>query len=262
MCPNTYGRGEHREVTNGARVTEDPESNDEGYNYDRFGFDEYAVARDRGVEAGDEAVDATLYDRSGRRVELSEYWAERPVVVEFGSVTCPIFVETLRAMDRLAERYADDVTFLVVYTREAHPGGRIGPHGSFEEKLDRADRLHAVDRPRREVLVDDLDGTAHRAYDAMPNSVYLVGTDGVVSHRADWSDPDALATAIESLLAAGGRGSRVEPTSIEDNFQAPTPSFLRTLVEVLGRAGPGSRRDLLRSLPSMLVHRLRVRLEG
>lgn len=35
------------------------------------------------------------------------------------------------------------------------------------------------------VLVDDLEGTMHRAYDSLLNSVYVIGRDGVLTHRAD-----------------------------------------------------------------------------
>lgn len=44
----------------------------------------------------------------------------RAVVIEFGSYTCPIFCGHVPAMEALAKRHPD-VSWLVIYTREAHP---------------------------------------------------------------------------------------------------------------------------------------------
>lgn len=57
-----------------------------GYNYPRFYFASYEQARQR-VNAGYRALDETLYTLEGNKVELSDLWKERPIVVEFGSIT-------------------------------------------------------------------------------------------------------------------------------------------------------------------------------
>ena len=65
-------------------------------------------------------------------------------------------------MNRL---YGDRVIFAFVYTREAHPGGNVRQPVTLEEKVEHAhllQEIHSVDWP---VLVDDLDGTLHRALD-------------------------------------------------------------------------------------------------
>ena len=65
-------------------------------------------------------------------------------------------------------------------------------HRSLREKLRSAGDLRTLERVGRSILVDDVDGKTHLAYGAMPNSVYLIGRDGAISHRADWVSPSLL----------------------------------------------------------------------
>ena len=54
-------------------------------------------------------------------------------------------------------------------------------------------------------LVDDMDDTANRAYDAYPDRLYLVGRDGRIAYRGGPGpfgfDPDELEAAIRTELA-------------------------------------------------------------
>ena len=58
---------------------------------------------------------------------------------------------------------------MFIYTREAHPGENVPCHDSFERKLASAKLLAEEAGIRRDILVDDLEGTVHRAYGLMPN---------------------------------------------------------------------------------------------
>jgi len=227
------------------------------YNYPHFRVEHYFDGtREPGVRAGGVAPSATLGTLEDEVVDLEECWADTPAVFEFGSVTCPIFRANVEPVNRVAESYADAVEFYLVYVREAHPGPRCGPHESMERKRSLA-REVASDVTHRTVLVDDLEGSVHTAFDAMPNSVHLVGSDGVVAYRADWLDPDALEAAVEELLAAGGRGVDVDPIDVTDNFRSPDPSILEGARRAFGRAGVGSAVDFARALPRLAWHRLR-----
>lgn len=236
------------------------ESSGEGgtaYNYEHF--DVSAAEVERGLTAGDEAVDVPLYTLDGGTVHLADLWTDRPTVLEFGSITCPVFTSKVGTMDALARTYAEEASFYVVYTREAHPGQDYPAHRSLEEKLSNAADACEYESIDRTVLVDDVDGRMHRRYVALPNAAYLIGTDGVVAHQADWLDPEALEEALETLLDRGGRGADVMPTHLEDNFEKPTSGTVSELYRVLSRAGPGSLRDFLTAMPRMLLYRYRQR---
>lgn len=62
---------------------------------------------------------------------------------------------------------------MFVYTHEAHPGERVPHHDSFETKLANARLLCDEVGIRRPILVDDHDGTVHRAYRELPNMTWV-----------------------------------------------------------------------------------------
>ena len=45
----------------------------------------------------------------------------RPLVVNFGSSTCPVFMEMLKKYRRLIDQFSEVADFVVVYIEEAHP---------------------------------------------------------------------------------------------------------------------------------------------
>jgi hypothetical protein len=101
-------------------------------------------------------------DLDGNVVRLSDFGG-RPVVLEFGSYTCPIFSDRVPDMERLAREHPEG-TFLVIYSREAHPGEQRGAHRSLTEKRAAGHKLALEEAIARRVLVDGLDGSTHRAY--------------------------------------------------------------------------------------------------
>ncbi len=226
------------------------------YNYQHFGFSSYVQGTQRRVAEGERALDAVLFDLEGRRVQLSSLWREKPIAVEFGSITCPVFVSKVPTMNGVAEQYKGEVDFYVLlyaYPREVHPGRNYPAHQSLDSKLQCAADLVRAEGVGRTILVDDVDGKTHQAYGAMPNSVYLIGTDGVIAHRADWVNPGYLEEQIGSLLEAGGEGSAVTPTSLSGNFTQVNSNAMATALRVFARAGLASGADFFLSFPA-IVH--------
>lgn len=58
-------------------------------------------------------------------------------------------------------------------------------------------------------MVDDLAGTVHRTYGGMSDSLYLLDADGRVAFYGMWASVPVLKTALDELLARGGRGAPV-----------------------------------------------------
>jgi hypothetical protein len=100
------------------------------------------------------------------------------------------------------------VAWYFVYTREAHPGEHVGHHGSFETKLANARLLRDEVGIRRPILVDDLEGTAHRAYGLLPNMTWVIGRGGRILYRADWTS----AANVEAFLDRHEAGRARRPS--------------------------------------------------
>ncbi len=113
---------------------------------------------------------------------------------------------------KLREKYrSQGFEFFIVYVREAHPGENFPHHGSFEQKLAHAEKLRELEGIEIPILVDDLAGTAHRAYGLLPNMVYLIERDGTVVYKSDWSDSHELDGMCESLIRLDGMRARGVP---------------------------------------------------
>jgi hypothetical protein len=106
-------------------------------------------------------------------------------------------------MDALADRYADrGVTSVFLYTREAHPAENYRHHTSMDVKRANARAFREHCNVRRRVLLDDLEGAAHRAYGILPNMTYIVGR-GMILYKAAWTAvadiEDALRQSMDAL---------------------------------------------------------------
>src|SRR5207249_3707171 len=73
-----------------------------------------------GIASGAEAPDFSLSSPSGSAAPRLSSLRGKPVVLIFGSYTCPKFRSQVDALNRLSERYRDRAVFLLVYIREAH----------------------------------------------------------------------------------------------------------------------------------------------
>jgi len=152
-------------------------------------------------------------------------------------------------MGSLAKEFAGKADFYILYVREAHPGGNYPAQTSFEEKLQHARDLKRLENiGTRTILVDDLHGTMHGDYGARPNSVYVIGRDGIILFRADWNAPQEVRTQLNRLLEKDGYASRLEAVDLTGNFTSLTPKALLEQARVFRRAGYGSLVDFVVAL--------------
>jgi hypothetical protein len=173
------------------------------YNYERFSRErlhEFVDARFSGPEAGEQAPDFSAESLEGETLRLSDYQGEKNVLLVFGSATCPMTAATIGELNALHDEFRDEVEFLFVYVREAHPGERVPAHGAMDEKIAAARLLRNAEDLEMPVLVDDLRGSIHRQYSGLPNPAFLIDKSGHVAFRSMWANPEALAAAIDELL--------------------------------------------------------------
>ncbi len=158
----------------------------ENYNYARFKMSNYELGYFPGPKAGEPVnYDYTFRTLDGREVRLADYKGKW-LVIESGSLTCPMYVKNVKPIDTLRAKYPD-VAFLVVYVREAHPGSKLKPAQTMEEKVAYAQRNKDDYNDPRDFLVDSVDGKWHHDWGLLPNMVYIISPEGRVIYRADWS---------------------------------------------------------------------------
>lgn len=222
------------------------------YNYPAFSWDleEGELARwlAEGPRKGEIAPDFDLTDLDGNDVRLSDLRGG-PVVIEFGSYSCPIFSDRVPQMERLAREHPE-AAFLVIAIREAHPGELLPQHATLADKRSAARKLAIEEGIGRRVLVDDLEGTVHRAYGGAWNPVYLLDADGRVVFRRAWNHPDEVAAALAALEVSATlpAGETVE--------MAPLQGRQAIGVRLLERGGHQALLDFYRGAPPPVRQRL------
>lgn len=176
-----------------------------GYNYDQFSRDllrEWAQPSFPGPEAGERVPNFKAKTLEGDTLRLDDFRGKKNVLLLFGSATCPMTAASIGAVNELYVQFGgDDLEFIFVYVREAHPGERVPAHQSMTDKIAAAWYLRKEEGLEMPVVVDDLRGSIHRDYGALPNAAFLVDKSGCVAFRSKWSNPEALAAALEELLA-------------------------------------------------------------
>src|SRR3954451_16925517 len=168
------------------------------YNYEQFNREMLPdLKKQEGPEPGDVAPDFTLRTLDGDKLSLSDFEEHKNVVLTFGSATCPITLGSIGGLKNLYDKYrGDDVEFLFVYVREAHPGEEIPAHDSMDDKFRAAQLFRDEEDLKMPLLVDDLRGSVHRKYGKLPNPSYLIDRSGRVAFRALWAQPDVIENAI------------------------------------------------------------------
>jgi hypothetical protein len=225
----------------------------DGSNYNYPAFERRMIADDMrfggGPRPGEPAPPIDLPTVSGEGFRLADCRGLRPVLLEFGSITCPMAAGARPALLRLWRDFGDRVELVSVYVREAHPGERYPRHESLEQKM-----AHARDWAERDprpwtVAVDRLDGAVHRAYRPLPNSVYLIDSSGHVAFRALWAAAERLLRKkLEELLAAEAKGAL--PADLGERANRLLPLFHGAVEfdDTMARAGEKAARDVRREM--------------
>jgi thiol-disulfide isomerase/thioredoxin len=173
------------------------------------------------LKVGDIAPDFTLNTKEGNHeVKLSSFRGQRPVVLVFGSYTCPPFREHVGALESLYDKHKDQVEFFMIYIKEAHPkdgwvmpkneqlGIRVDDPKTLEERVAMANTACSKLEIKWPCLVDDMKNTANLAYSAWPDRIYIIGADGRIALLGD-QGPRGFAPGVEHatrwLERFGGR---------------------------------------------------------
>lgn len=218
----------------------------DAYNYDIFEPAPYVRSDCTGPTPGTSLAGIEVERLDGTTTTLDAL-TDGVVVLETGSTTCPLYRRNIPKMRAVADRHPQ-ATFVLLYTREAHPGERRGAHVDMPDKRSVAASLPDAAGEWREILIDDLDGTLHRRLEGAPDSATILDGSGTVLAYIHDADPAAVAELLGQVRA--GRGD----LDARIRFRPPTP---RVAFAALLTGGWQAVRDFARGLPALAAWRLR-----
>jgi cytochrome oxidase Cu insertion factor (SCO1/SenC/PrrC family) len=163
------------------------------------------------------APDFTLPDMAGKQTLKLSGLRGKPIVLVFGSCTCPPFVRSTEAVEQLFKQYGDRAHFVLVYVREAHPtDGWAQPNNPFqirsprsiEERRQVARDFAAKLKLTVPIVVDSIDDATEAAYCVWPNRMVILDASGKIADVGS-AGPQGTATSarkapsvLERLLGA------------------------------------------------------------
>jgi len=169
---------------------------------------------------GQKAPNFALKDIDGNSVSLDQLIGTKPIVLQLGSHSCPVYRYRRFTMETLRKKYAGRVHFQMVYTIEAHPDGSKSPYaeGEWLTWWNRATNTR-VSQPRSSleristaamsrdtlglkysVAVDGMNDTVWKAYGSASSPGFVIDREGRIVLRQVWIDPVEIDKTLESLL--------------------------------------------------------------
>ena len=153
-------------------------------------------------------------------------------------------------MDAIADRHADRaVSSVFIYTREAHPGEIYRHHATMDDKRHHARALRDVVGIKRRILLDDVEGAAHRAYGTLPNMTWIFGRGGLILYKAAWTNAQDLEESLKHSLDGLERrvkGDKLPFYSERLSWRVRDDNTFRAMLE---RCGPQAVSDFFDNRP-------------
>ena len=202
---------------------------------------------------GDSFPSFELLTTNGDRLVNDDVFGHKPVLMIFGSMTCPMTASAAPSVQELHDEFGDRVDFIMLYVREAHPGEHFTQSETMEEKLEHARALQEFYDIQWTVAADNIDGDLHRALDPKPNAAFLMNSEGIILFRSLWAaDRDAMRQALAA--AAAGRAPERKQS---ETLLGPVIRAMGQVQEVMKRGGPQAVSDLWRAgFPMALAGRV------
>jgi tetratricopeptide (TPR) repeat protein len=176
----------------------------------------------------DPAPDFTLADSaSGKPVSLHQFRGKSPVVLIFGSYTCPNFRSAAASLKSMQQRYGSRIPFLLVYIREAHSTGdtngnwqstrnerdgvTLTPAATLADKRDHARMCSRTLHLPFPALVDGMDGAVETAYHAWPSRAFIIDRRGRVLYATRLTELTFHPAEMEAALRTQANGGPAHP---------------------------------------------------
>lgn len=212
-------------------------------------------------EPAPEILATTLEGRqialAGLRIPKEEGGKPRLIVLQFGSITEPVFRSRVGAVERLAAKYPQGVHFVVVYQQEAHPAD--SDHAlEFNQKegFDIADPATVIERQtlarqaaerlkikNQTVIVDAWNNTTALRYGSYPNMTFIIDAKGILQAGYPWMDTAKVGAALDALIAGRALSADLKG-SVKPSAAAPL-DVPAAAVNMAGGRGPAAVAQIL-----------------
>lgn len=204
-------------------------------------------------KAGEPFPEFELTTTEGDIISKQDFINNKPLLLVFGSLTCPMTASAMPRLESLHKKFGDKVEFVLLNVREAHPGEYLPQPETTESKMEHARQLKQLYGLHWTVANDDINGSLHRLLDPKPNAAFIMSSTGDVLFRSLWaSDEEALTEALDKLV----HGKALVKTQSQ-NTLLPVMRAMGVVYEVMQRGGPSAVRDLwLAGFPMALAGKL------
>jgi peroxiredoxin len=198
-----------------------------------YGFLRYGLPNwHRGdLKVGDRAPDVQLVALDGQTTfHLRDRIGGKPLVLIFGSFTCPPFRRNTGDIGKLYEDYRDHARFLQVYIREAHPqdewqmASNRRDNVLYTQPQTRAERIAIANEYIKRMhvslpfAIDNMNNSVNLLYAAWPERIYIIDDQGQIVYRGalgpfGYHPEEARAWLAAHLDAAGSaaKSAKLQP---------------------------------------------------
>jgi hypothetical protein len=162
------------------------------------------------------AIEAT--DAAKNPVSLQSLAGDpaEPILLQFGSLTEPIFRLHASAVDKLAQKYGGKIKCIILYTTEAHAAdgpdpldvntveaSNIAAPTNLAERIKLAQQTFDRLKIKNQTLaIDAWNDTTFKRYGARPNMTFLIDAQGNLAAAYPWMDLKKVTAAIPEVLAS------------------------------------------------------------
>ena len=177
-----------------------------------------------GIPVGSEAPDGTVITMADKAVLLSSFFAEKMLVLNFGSYSCPHHRKRMDELHVLMNKWQHhDVNFLTVYTAEAHPEDDWKLRHQYEndaeytndnefcfyyaKNIDDRKKMAQwmIDKKhfKMDVVLDSMEDNLLKAYNSWPIRLYIINEGKIVfcGEQGPFGyNPNGVDKTLEKLL--------------------------------------------------------------
>src|SRR5262249_50321928 len=139
------------------------------------------------LRIGDAAPNFAIHELGGGNTVALSQLRGKPVVLYFGSCTCPHFRASIPQIKRIFDLYRLHAHVFVVYTQEAHPVVPLrGPDREIMAQREKMARDFAAELEiALPILIDDADNKVQNAYRAAPERIYVIDAEGRIAYASE-----------------------------------------------------------------------------